>query len=208
MKQENQHRMFWLMLAVVHIVAMIYLLSLCVHIAKDDAQTVACTTALSVVLLLITLDGGIVLIDYRRWRAQAQARRQADAWEVAKNIEVVICATGTALVTYRGKKETFARYETLCDGPAAMLQIEPLETLPQTGSHGARLSNSRATADPAHNVEMATTGPKQRGAEPTNANRRPAKGPEPAPAETKADAAGAQPALRKSDRSPGDCRIK
>jgi hypothetical protein len=106
----------------VHMVALIYVLIVCVRIAQDGAQAVACETTLGVVLLLITLDGGIVSVDYRRWRAQAQVRRQMDAWQVAKNIDVVICAAGTALVTYGEKGKTFARYETLCDGSAAMLQ--------------------------------------------------------------------------------------
>lgn len=214
MKPKTQEKMFWVMLATINIVAMIYLVSLCVRVGIDDALAAPVKASLGIVLLLVTIDAGTVLVDYRRWREQAemqaQVRQQIDPPGMSTNTEVIICAAGTALVKYRKTGKIIARHEILCDAPIAILQGGLVDSLPQTASGlGVRLSTARATTHPAHKKEVPATVIKQRVPEATDANRRPAKGLEPAPAETTADPFGAQPASSSElDQNAGGCEIQ
>jgi hypothetical protein len=119
MKPKTHKGTFWVILTMVNIVAMIYVVTLWVRFGENDAQAISSTALLGIVLLLLAIDGASLLIDYRRWCSRAQRQQRMDPWEVA-NIEIVICATGTALVMYG--EETIVGYEILCDGPIVMLQ--------------------------------------------------------------------------------------
>ena len=76
MKPKTQEKMFWVMLATINMVAMIYLVSLCVRVGIDDGLAAPVKASLGIVLLLVTIDAGTVLVDYRRWREQAEMQAQ------------------------------------------------------------------------------------------------------------------------------------
>jgi hypothetical protein len=119
MKQKIHKRMFWGILTMLNLVAVIYIVNLWVRVAEDDAQAIPGKVALGIVLLLVIIDAASVLVDYRRWRADVPPPQRMSPWR-AVNVEVIICAAGTALVMYGERR--IVSYEILCDGPATMLQ--------------------------------------------------------------------------------------
>jgi hypothetical protein len=137
MKPKTHKGTFWVILTMVNLVAVIYIVNLWVRLAKDDAQAIPGKAAPAIVLLLVIIDAGSVLVDYRRWCAHAQPQQRMNPRR-AGNIEVIICAAGTALVMYG--EEAIVGYEILCDGPTTMLQAglvtsEPLGDTSRKPAH-------------------------------------------------------------------------
>jgi hypothetical protein len=119
MRPETHKGTFWMILTMVNIVAMIYIVTLWVCVGEDDVPAISGAALLGIVLLLAAIDGASLLIDYRRWCVHAGPQQRMHRREMA-NIEVIICAAGTALVLYGA--DTIVSYEILCDGPATLLQ--------------------------------------------------------------------------------------
>ena len=119
MKQKIHKRMFWGFLTMVNLAAVVYIVNLWVRVAEDDAQAIPGKAPPGILLLLLIIDAAGVLVDYRRWSAHAPPPQRMSFWREV-NVEIVICAAGTALVMYGEKR--IVSYEILCDGPAVMLQ--------------------------------------------------------------------------------------
>lgn len=122
MKRKYQTAIFWVILVVVNIVVFAYAARLCMCISGDDAQTLPWWALLGPIFLVVIVDIVSVLVDYRHWRATTKRRWHMNCREPGVNVEVIICASGRASVTYGEKRKTMVRNEILCDGPTTMLQ--------------------------------------------------------------------------------------
>ena len=121
MKRKNR-QVFWLILVIINIVAVIYAVVLCNRGAYNSAQNVSVTVLLGIALLLVVTDAASLIVDYRRWYSNTRRHPPMDSQEIAVNREIMICADGAALVMYYETGRKVAREEILCNGPTAMLK--------------------------------------------------------------------------------------